>query len=903
MEFILCPTCKGEGEIEGKICSTCKGRGVYAWFGGYLLFWEYAFERGEVFVRKLKKVLGIIFGMVLIVFGLLGLISLVRVVFPLKELARYWIWFSLDRETLLLVFWVSILTDLYFYYTRARSSEEKRKIWPATLRQSPQVSSSWEETVRLPRALKINVVDAFRDDSNKLIYEARKLSRKLGHRKITSVHVLAGALQVSDVILAINRLGLDWKKLTAGITRTLAKVAPEEVPGNTFCSGEVKKVFLYSYGLAGNKRRLALGPLEILEALLAFEGPVKEIFYDLEVGPEEIKNVCLWIDTYEEIRAGAAHFRARARFKPKGGMSRAYTAIATPYLDTYSQDLTEIARSGYLPPCMDREKEIEQIFRILEGGGRGVLLVGQPGVGKTSIINGIARRMVIEDVPEVLQDKRLVSLNLSNLVAGAARPGEVEQRLQIIMNEAARSGNIMFFIRGIHNMIGVRTTEGELDISEILADAMGQRLFFSLATSIPGEYRRLIEGKTIAEAFQKVDIGEPEKNATIQILEAKAASIEAREQVYFSYPALASAVELSIRYLHERFLPEKAIHLLEEAAIYVRNKRGRKTIVQAEDIAELVAKMTSIPVTKITEKESEKLLHLEEQIHTRIIDQDEAVSMVAHALRRARVALRSAKRPIANLLFLGPTGVGKTELAKTVADIYFGGEDKMIRLDMSEYQEKASLSRLIGSPQSGGQLTDKVRQAPFSLLLLDEIEKAHPDILNIFLQVMDDGRLTDGQGRTVNFTNIILIGTSNAGTRFIQEEIRKGTPVKTIQEVLIQEKLKPYFRPEFLNRFDGVIVFKPLTKKEIAQIARLLLAELAKQLEGKGITLKVTDEAVLELAEAGFDPTLGARPLRRVIQEKVNDVLAKFLLTGKLGRRDVVILEKRGKIRVEKASE
>ena len=311
-------------------------------------------------------------------------------------------------------------------------------------------------------------------------------------------------------------------------------------------------------------------------------------------------------------------------------------------------------------------------------------------------------------------------------------------------------------------------------------------------------------------------------------------------------------------------------------------------------MAALVAEKTNIPVTKLTEKESTKLLNLEEQIHKRLIGQNEAVNMVAAALRRARTELRSQKKPIVNLLFLGPTGVGKTELAKTVTEVYFGKENRMIRLDMSEYQEKGSINRLIGVPggEKGGLLTESVRLNPSSLLLLDEIEKAHPDILNVFLQVMDDGRLTDALGRTINFTNLIIICTSNAGTDFIQEEIVKGTSVEIITETLIQEKLKPYFRPEFLNRFDGIVVFKPLGMEEIKQITKLLLKKLIKQLEEKGIILKATDEAITELAKAGFDPAFGARPLRRTIQNQVSDVLAKLLLTKKIGRRDIVILEK-----------
>ena len=360
---------------------------------------------------------------------------------------------------------------------------------------------------------------------------------------------------------------------------------------------------------------------------------------------------------------------------------------------------------------------------------------------------------------------------------------------------------------------------------------------------------------------------------------------------------------MSGRYLHDRYLPEKAIEIMREVAHYAAGKRGVGTIVVGEDVAEVIAQKTKIPVTAVNEVESEKLLRLEEEMHKRVIGQEEAIKMIAAALRRARAEIREAKRPIANFLFLGPTGVGKTETAKTVSEVYFGDERNMIRLDMSEYQGQASIYRLIGAPagNSAGLLTEAVRKNPFTLVLLDEIEKSHPDILNVFLQVMDDGRLTDNLGRTVDFTNVILIATSNAGSPAIQDGIKQGLTIEAVKEQLINTELKPYFRPEFLNRFDGIVVYRPLTSPEIEQIAGLMLAKIGKQLENKrGIVLEVTGEAVRELAAAGFDPAFGARPLRRVIQEKVEDGLTNLILTKKIERRYKVILEVGGNFRIEK---
>lgn len=903
MNFIYCPICQGEGKVENKICPQCRGRGLYAWIGGYLLYWARRFKKSEVLLSKIKTVGQFLINLFLFIFGLIGIVALAKIKFGLHEIDQYWI-FGQTREGLMLIFWFSVLTDCYFYFHLDRMAEEKRKIWPITTRKLTTVPMTWEEVHHLGE--KINAAEALSSEANKLILEAWFLASKLGHQEILPIHLFAAGLSTSPKInLVINRLGLNWKKLNEKVIKILASLTRVEDLIEPIMSRQAKEIIIQSYNLASEKKVKDVGPLEIIQTLAANEGPIKEILYDLEIGLDEIKNVCIWIDVYDELRREWRRFRGAARFKPKGAINRAMTAVITPYLDNYSQDLTQIARAGYLAPCMDREKEINEIFRIVEGGRQSVILVGQPGVGKTTIINGLARRMVTEEVPSILQDKRLVSLSLASLVAGASQPGEVEQRMQIIMSEIVRAGNIILFIPNIHNMIGMRTTEGELDISEVLADVLKKNLFIVLATSTPVEYRKYIENKSLGEVLQKIEIEEPGKNETIQILEANVAGIESREQVYFSYGSLSKAVELSTRYISERFLPDKAINLLKEVAVYVKNKRGRQSIIQADDVAAIVAEKTSIPITKITEKEAEKLLKLEEEIHRRIIDQDEAVNMVASALRRARTELRDAKRPIVNLLFLGPTGVGKTELAKTVAEVYFGDENKMIRLDMSEYQTAESIYRLIGSPsgQESGQLTEQIRQNPFTILLLDEIEKAHTDILNVFLQVMDDGRLTDNLGRTIDFTNVILIGTSNAGTDFIQEEIQKNTPVLEIQKKLIREKLKPYFRPEFLNRFDGVIVFKPLGKEEIKQIAKLLLNKLSKQMAEKGITLKATDEAIEELAEAGFDPIFGARPLRRAVQERVNNALANYLLTGKIGRRDVAILEKGGVIRIEKGRE
>jgi len=906
MQFIICPECNGHGFRGSKKCPVCSGEGVYLCFGGYALFFGKFFNSHEKIETIVNSFLRIILRIVSFLFVLWGIACLLKIAADLLKFSYPLFLIQFLPLNLWLVFWLAVLVGCYLVYSIENGREKKIKIYPKSKIFQPKEILNFTDIKELSTKYKIEVFSSLSKSSSSLILRAWVLARKNKNSRILPIHILEAALKDSDVNLVLARLGLKLDALQGKIKNSLVILNKSDNRKKTteiVCSLTSKKIMLLAYMLAGEKRSLDISPLEILESLVVNDDLVREIFYDLEIDVYQIKNVCLWINLYNEFRSRQHYFLQRSRFKPKGAINKAYTAIATPNLDLYGHDLTQLARSNYLQFCVNRQKEKEDIFRIFSTERQSIILIGQPGVGKSTLVGGIARRMVTEDVPEILKDKRLVSLSLANLIAGASRPGDIEARLQVIINEVSVSGNIVLFIKDIHNMIGMKTTQGELDVSEILANTLKSKSFLLIATSIPKEYHRLIEGQALGEALQKIEIEEPNKNVNIQILEAHAAFVESKEQVYFSYRALERIIDLSKRYIYDRFFPEKAVNLLKEVAVMVKRSRGKKNVVYPEDVAQLVARKVKIPVTKVTQEESKNLLGLEDRIHQRLINQNEAVSAVSAALRRSRAELRNKKRPIVNLLFLGPTGVGKTELAKTVAEVYFGDEDKMIRIDMSEYQNSSSIDRLLGvsSENKGGYLTEAVRRNPYSLLLLDEIEKASPDILNIFLQVMEDGRLTDALGRTIDFTNVILIGTSNAGTEFIQDGLKKDMSTEDIKEILLQEKLKPYFRPEFLNRFDGLIVFKTLGKIEIQKIAKLLLNKLSKQLEAKGITFHATEEAIEELAEAGFDPAFGARPLRRAIQDRVKNLLADFLLTGKVGRRDVVFLEKGGNLRIEKA--
>lgn len=858
-------------------------------FRDKFLCWQRPIDEGQIFVERIEGFVNFLINLALILFGLAGLVCLVNqyVDFYYLDLAASYIVKNESRQ--MLFFWWSVIFVAYFIYRQQREVEK---------REAGKISKLIENK---KSGEVIEISKQFDDQAEKMIFETWHLAGKMGHQEMINAHLFVALLDVAEIKVILGRLGIGRDLLRKKITGALSRLPKSK--GRPRFSLELKKTLIQSFVYAYEKKESQVSPREIMLALVTQEGVVKDLFYDMEVELDELRNVITWLDINHKIRQRIIDFNRKASYKPSSTMNKAWTAVATPFLDQFGQDMTALARAGYLQLCVGRDNEIDQIMRLIESGKKGIVLSGYPDVGKTSIIEGIAQMMVTEDVPEDLQDKRLVSLSISNLVAGGSEIGEIEGRLRKIISEINRAGNVVLFIGDIHNMTGIATSNGQLDLSEMMAEALGQSMFVTFATTDPINYRRYIRTGSLFSALSKVDINEPDKNQTIQILESKVGNIEYKQQVFFSYDSLNEAVELSQRYIQDRYLPKKAIDLLEEAAVYVENTKGKNAVVQGEDIAEVISKKIGVAATKINRDEAEVLLNLEDKIHERLIDQVPAVEAVSNALRRARTELRDLNRPITNLLFLGPTGVGKTELAKAVTQLYFGDEKKMIRVDMSEYQEKGSIDRLIGVPgeTGGGILTETVKKNPYSLLLLDEIEKAHPDILNIFLQVLDDGRLTDNEGRTIDFTNLIIIATSNAGSQFIQDAIRKGKTVAELKEALVRDKLKQYFRPEFLNRFDDIVAFKTLSPEEIEQIAELFLNKLKKQMLDKGVTLKVTPAAVSELAQAGFDPEFGARPLKRVIQEKVNNALAQYLISGKIGRRDVAVYDKGGVIRIEKA--
>ncbi|PIR93595.1 hypothetical protein COT97_05920 [Candidatus Falkowbacteria bacterium CG10_big_fil_rev_8_21_14_0_10_39_11] len=909
-KFIVCHSCQGTGSQEGKVCADCHGMAVALPFYGRFLYWGKTINSLHIFVDRIIELLNKIINLILVLIGLFGVFLLFYLDLPnnFQNLfgLSYWLTPSFEKT----IFWFTIISDLYLYYRIIQTKEPINQVLQKIFikEQPPQDFLDWNFIHKQPAKNKIDISKAFAPDSIKLIEQAWQIAKNFQHSKTDRLHVFAAVPAFNDGAVIWGRLGIESEKFKEKLARAL----DWQVEGRarqTDISELLHKVLLLSYLEAYDERRRKVQIPEIIKSLIntdllnkneKIEDLIEKILVDLELSYQKVDNVVTWIRLQRQLREGLSRFRTNARYKPKSGLDRAMTGVATPFLDKFSTDLTKQAMAGQLFPCIGREKEFEQLYRVLEGSGNGVLLVGNVGVGRTTILHGLAERMVEETVPEALQDKRLVSINVSGLIGGV-RPEEAEARLMTLAGEVIKSRNIVLVIEDLHNLVGANSEGGGLDLSEVLAEIMRKRYFLILGTTSPAEYSRVLEKSSLFEVFKPVNINELEINDAIQVCEAKSGPIEYKNNIYFSYDSIEKAVILTDKYSHDKYLPEKALEVLEEVAVNVRKLKGEKNVVTAEDVAVVVAEKTRVKVTGVTQNESKKLLDLEKDIHKRVIGQDEAVKMVSASLRRARAELRDEGRPISNFLFLGPTGVGKTELAKSVSEVYFGAEDKMLRFDMSEFQEKSSIDRLIGNGSEPGVLTEAVRKNPYSLLLCDEIEKAHPDILNLFLQVMDDGRLTDGSGQTIDFTNLIIIMTSNAGAQVIQDKIKENMPLAELKELLINEELKKHYRPEFINRFDGVIVFTPLTMESVIKIARIMAKKVVKRLAEKDILLEITDAAIAELAEQGFDPRFGARPLRRVMQEKVDDTLANYLLEGKVSKRDKIILEPGGKIHVEKA--
>ena len=805
--------------------------------------------------------------------------------------------------------------------------------------------------------------------------EALRLSQEaaeeMGHGYVGSEHLLLGLIREEEGIAhrVLSEYGVTDEMVCDVLQRSVGKGLSGTAPSQGL-TPRAKSVVELAVSEAARMGSSYIGTEHLLMGILREGGNMAlRILRTMGVDPKKMYSsiVQKLNDTPHTVTSGASTANRESDKKNKT-------------LAEFTRDLTEAARAGKLDPVIGREKEIQRVIQILSRRTKNnPVLIGEPGVGKTAIAEGLAERIASGDVPEELLDKKILSLDLSGMVAGTKYRGEFEERIKNTLAEVKKAGNVILFIDELHTIVGAGSAEGAVDAANIIKPALGRGEIRVIGATTLNEYRKYIEKDAALERrFQPVTVGEPTPEATLEILKGLRDKYEAHHKLTITDEALEAAVQLSKRYIGDRFLPDKAIDLMDEAASQVRmtaeasspdlkaleekitalhrekteavaaqdfekaaqlrdieknyqeqveieRDNWRKQLAQnrgnvtADDVAKVVAGWTGIPVTRLTEDESMRLLKLEEKLHQRVVGQDEAVNAVAKAIRRSRVGLKDPKRPIGSFLFLGPTGVGKTELCKTLAEAMFGDENAMVRIDMSEYMEKHTVSRLVGSPpgyvghEEGGQLTEKVRRKPYSVVLFDEIEKAHEDVWNILLQILEDGIVTDSQGRKVDFKNTIIVMTSNVGAKNITADAarlgfdgsEKGE--KESEEVrfdrirdAVMADLKRTFRPEFLNRIDEIIVFRQLTEDNIRQIARRMLDVTGARMAQQGITLAADDDAVAELARDGFDPQYGARPLRRAIQSMVEDAVAEKMLEGQLKSGDTAHVRLRdGKVVIE----
>lgn len=806
----------------------------------------------------------------------------------------------------------------------------------------------------------------FTERAQKALTYAQQAAVELKHHYVGTEHLLLGLLkEPGEPIRAL----LGNVTYDAVMERVVALIGrgEEDVSGALELTPRGKKILEVSMIESRRLNHTFVGAEHFWLAILREgEGVAYNILREMEVDAEKLRESILALLKSEETEADREGKPAAAASTPD-----------TPVLKQYGRDLTQAARNGELDPVIGRNLEIERIVQILSRRTKNnPVLIGEPGVGKSAVVEGLAQRIVNDNIPEILKDKKVMTLDMGSLIAGSKYRGEFEERLKNAIAEVRKAGNIILFIDEIHTLVGAGKAEGSMDAANILKPALARGEVQCIGATTLDEYRKNIEKDAALERrFQPVTVGEPSPEEALEILRGLRDKYEAHHKVRITDDALQAAVSLSDRYISDRFLPDKAIDLMDEAASRVRiqsytappdvksqeaqlnnvinekkeaiarqdyekaaalrdqerklkaeieglrsiwkqKKSASREIVTEEEIAQIVSSWTGIPVKKMTEGESQRLLHLEDILHKRVIGQEEAVKAVSRAIRRARAGLQDPKRPIGSFIFLGPTGVGKTELCRALGEAMFGDEDALIRIDMSEYMEKHTVSRLIGSPpgyvgyEEGGQLTEAVRRKPYSVVLLDEVEKAHPDVFNILLQIMEDGRLTDNSGRVVNFKNTIIVMTSNAGAHAIghSRSLGFGSTIDTMRSYetmkeQVMKEVKDIFRPEFINRVDELIVFHALEQTDIDKIAYLMLSQVADRLNKRGMHLKFEDEVVALLSKEGYDPQYGARPLRRVIQRTVEDSLSEEIIAGNLTLGDDVrLLVKDGKIAFEKVS-
>ena len=747
------------------------------------------------------------------------------------------------------------------------------------------VGSSMKPVVRQD----LSILSHLDTRASAVLSQAQKETKRIKQGLIEPEQLLIGLTFDGEIFQLLGKFSVDVAALSRELT---TKETTGTFEGEPTLSDTSKNIFEKAYAMVKQRGVEFISPEDLLIAIFEQNVAVSSLLKSQGLEKEKIE---------AEL-----------------SKSSSFTYGKKSALEEYGIDLTDQAKNGKLDPITGRDREVERVVHILlRRTKNNPIIIGEAGVGKTAIVEGLAQNIVTGKAPKDLAAKKIIQLDLSSMVAGASHRGEFEERLRSVIKETQAAGNVILFIDEIHTLIGAGDTEGALDASNIIKPFLARGQLQLIGTTTTMEYRKHFEkDKAFERRFQPVIVDEPTEEVAKEMLGVLKEKYENFHKVVITPEAIDFSVKLSKRYIGERYLPDKAVDLLDEAAAEVRlqQNEGKRqdNQIKEEDIEKVVSSWTGIPITKLTENESEKLLHLEDLIHKRLIDQEVAVSTVAEAVRRGRIGLSSANRPIASFIFLGPTGVGKTELAKTLASILFGKEEAMVRLDMSEYMEKHEVAKLIGAPpgyvgyEEGGQLTEAVRAKPYSIVLLDEIEKAHPDVFNILLQLLEDGRLTDNKGNTISFKNTIIIATSNIGSALIQQQLSQNaledqkTGVKSeevnkkrfgdLSKILVGE-LRKFFRPELLNRFDGVVIFEPLAQKDMVFVAKLGIEATKKLLVAQGIDLEISESGLAQLAKEGYDPQYGARPLRRLIQTGIENPIAVLIINKTFVKGDKILVD------------